>query len=70
MIVARLPPACAFACGLSLFTVTGAIAQVRDSQDAPLTATDGTVFVVTSAVVRVPELRSDGPATRRSTCAR
>lgn len=32
-------------------------AQLRDSNDQPLTALDGTAFIVTSGIVRVPELR-------------
>ncbi len=35
-----------------------ASAQIRDIQDRPLTADDGTVFVVTSGIVRVPEERA------------
>ena len=35
-----------------------AAAQIRDSQDRALTAADGTAFVVTSGVVRVPEERT------------
>ena len=39
-------------------------AQLRGVQDTTLTAGDGTYFLITSAVVRVPELRSEtGPAT-------
>jgi pimeloyl-ACP methyl ester carboxylesterase len=39
-------------------------AQLRDVQETTLTAGDGTSFLITSAVVRVPELRSEpGPAT-------
>jgi hypothetical protein len=37
-----------------------ATAQVRDVQDRPLVAADGTAFVVTSGIVRVPEERASG----------
>jgi pimeloyl-ACP methyl ester carboxylesterase len=36
---------------------SSASAQIRDVQDRPLTADDGTAFVVTSGIVRVPEER-------------
>lgn len=39
-----------------------ASAQIRDAQDRPLTADDGTAFVVTSGMVRVPEERAGAAA--------
>jgi pimeloyl-ACP methyl ester carboxylesterase len=41
-------------------------AQIRDLQDRTLTADDGTAFVVTTAVVRVPEERSGAGAGART----
>jgi hypothetical protein len=46
----------AFAIGLAAaLGARPAEAQLRDSQDRALTAQDGTAFVVTSGIVRVPE---------------
>jgi pimeloyl-ACP methyl ester carboxylesterase len=52
-------------CGLTL-VAPPADAQVRDLQDRTLTADDGTAFVVTSGVVRVPEERAGSGAGART----
>ncbi len=44
-----------------------ASAQMRDVQDRPLTADDGTAFVVTSGIVRVPEERAGAAAVAGTT---
>jgi pimeloyl-ACP methyl ester carboxylesterase len=36
-------------------------AQMRDIREQPITAGDGTAFVVTSGIVRVPEMRTGSP---------
>ena len=41
-------------------------AQIRDLQDRTLIADDGTAFVVTTAIVRVPEERSSAGAGART----
>lgn len=48
------------AAALALSLAPSAHAQLRDAQDRTLTADDGTAFVVTSGVVRVPEERTGG----------
>jgi pimeloyl-ACP methyl ester carboxylesterase len=51
--------------GLTL-VAPAARAQIRDLQDRTLTADDGTAFVVTSGVVRVPEERAGAHAGTRT----
>jgi pimeloyl-ACP methyl ester carboxylesterase len=61
----RLTAAALVVCGLTL-VAPPADAQVRDLQDRTLTADDGTAFVVTSGVVRVPEERAGSGAGART----
>jgi len=54
--------ACAVLAGAAAVYAGPANGQVRDAQDRPLVAADGTAFVVTSGIVRVPEERTGGPS--------
>jgi pimeloyl-ACP methyl ester carboxylesterase len=52
--------------GLTLAAAPDAVAQLRDARASQLVANDGTVFDVTSAVVRVAETRASGAGDGRT----